>query len=552
MAFKIQLRRDLALRWADNNPVLLLGEFGYEYDTGYAKIGDGQSPWADLTYFVGGTGSRGDTLVSLIDTPAEYTGAEEYYLRVNKIGNGVEFVPIATINAEIDLRGATGYEPTDAGRYLRVKPDGTGFEWYTVTGGSGGGGAFLNISPTLTDASGYAAGTSFENVILDKMWDGLLYPEEQANYKLVYIAPYPGGTGSAYDVLEVGQFMDSSLNFGWENNNEILFKSSTVNIYDIDDSLQIGTNLDETSSPEFYAYASAITKTTKASHNWRWTGMDVNEVVFNKTYAVNWYYPIFTGRSSDATLTNAQIPALANRLPQADSAGNYTFSASDDYIYICLPEGGTDYDIKGMTVNGMPLELASATDGYVSLDSAGLPYDAVSSVNINSVITTYRVYRSKFKISGALTISVSSIELVTGLNLTGTIQPISETEIYPITDTKYGIDGLRNVDDLTAMYAIPQPRRKLGMLVGVGITGSVGSYYKFTNEPGTLNTTVSDWSRFNSAVVTYGSTGAPGIVGATGFNIEPGIRLTVDLVEAPTGVANYTIDIPELISGGTA
>ena len=58
MAYRIQFRRDTSTNWYNVNPILLQGEFGYETDTGYAKIGDGSTPWASLYYF-GGTGPTG-------------------------------------------------------------------------------------------------------------------------------------------------------------------------------------------------------------------------------------------------------------------------------------------------------------------------------------------------------------------------------------------------------------------------------------------------------------------------------------------------------------
>ena len=42
-----------AADWTSNNPILTLGEFGYETDTDDLKIGDGVTAWNDLSYFVG-------------------------------------------------------------------------------------------------------------------------------------------------------------------------------------------------------------------------------------------------------------------------------------------------------------------------------------------------------------------------------------------------------------------------------------------------------------------------------------------------------------------
>ena len=45
-----QLKRGTAERWRAQNPVLLQGEPGFEYDTGKLKIGDGFTPWSALEY----------------------------------------------------------------------------------------------------------------------------------------------------------------------------------------------------------------------------------------------------------------------------------------------------------------------------------------------------------------------------------------------------------------------------------------------------------------------------------------------------------------------
>lgn len=57
MATRIQLRRGTAEQWRQINPILAIGEAGFETDTGILRIGDGESPFTSLqpTYANGKT-----------------------------------------------------------------------------------------------------------------------------------------------------------------------------------------------------------------------------------------------------------------------------------------------------------------------------------------------------------------------------------------------------------------------------------------------------------------------------------------------------------------
>ena len=48
---RIKIRRDVSTQWTSVNPLLLIGEQGYETDTGKMKVGDGSSRWNSLPYF---------------------------------------------------------------------------------------------------------------------------------------------------------------------------------------------------------------------------------------------------------------------------------------------------------------------------------------------------------------------------------------------------------------------------------------------------------------------------------------------------------------------
>jgi hypothetical protein len=54
MTTRIKLRRDTAVNWDDENPVLALGEPGFDTTNDKLKIGDGQTAWQDLDYLAGG------------------------------------------------------------------------------------------------------------------------------------------------------------------------------------------------------------------------------------------------------------------------------------------------------------------------------------------------------------------------------------------------------------------------------------------------------------------------------------------------------------------
>lgn len=53
----IQVRRGTGADWTSKNPILLAGEFGLDTSNSGIKIGDGENPWNQLSYFAGSGGS---------------------------------------------------------------------------------------------------------------------------------------------------------------------------------------------------------------------------------------------------------------------------------------------------------------------------------------------------------------------------------------------------------------------------------------------------------------------------------------------------------------
>lgn len=46
----VQIASDTAANWTSNDPTLDQGEWGYETDTGFLKMGDGSTAWTSLDY----------------------------------------------------------------------------------------------------------------------------------------------------------------------------------------------------------------------------------------------------------------------------------------------------------------------------------------------------------------------------------------------------------------------------------------------------------------------------------------------------------------------
>ena len=79
----MQQRRGTAATWTAANPILGVGEIGYETDTNKFKIGDGSNRWANLTYFVDANSildgapellsSLNDLAAAIGDDPAFFT-----------------------------------------------------------------------------------------------------------------------------------------------------------------------------------------------------------------------------------------------------------------------------------------------------------------------------------------------------------------------------------------------------------------------------------------------------------------------------------------------
>lgn len=113
MSTKITLRRSTKSQWENINPTLSLGEFGYESDTGRAKIGNGLDPYLDLDYFLPAIDDEFNRLDALLlnsdaDEMLMYDITEQEYVKITRRnflkGDNVKmFATVVDIKAHIDF-----------------------------------------------------------------------------------------------------------------------------------------------------------------------------------------------------------------------------------------------------------------------------------------------------------------------------------------------------------------------------------------------------------------------------------------------------------------
>jgi hypothetical protein len=84
MATRMQQRRGTAAQWTASNPILNVGEIGYETDTNQFKIGDGTNHWDDLNYFYDAT-----TTAAGVNALLDIDGAPELLNTISELANAL-------------------------------------------------------------------------------------------------------------------------------------------------------------------------------------------------------------------------------------------------------------------------------------------------------------------------------------------------------------------------------------------------------------------------------------------------------------------------------
>lgn len=109
-------------------------------------------------------------------------------------------------------------------------------------------------------------------------------------------------------------------------------------------------------------------------------------------------FTLYWGRSTNTTLTGAQIQALSNSASASIIARTNSYAAGTGYLYFACPDSE---DPATMMVGAFALALAGSGEGYAST-SNGLTY---TTVTVGS--TLYRLYRTYNTLAGITSITIT-------------------------------------------------------------------------------------------------------------------------------------------------
>ena len=78
-SYRVLLRRDFTSCWTTNNPVLRLGELGFDLNVKWFKLGDGKTPWNDLPWAEGPSPwPFNDKSIPITETAVAFSDIDEW------------------------------------------------------------------------------------------------------------------------------------------------------------------------------------------------------------------------------------------------------------------------------------------------------------------------------------------------------------------------------------------------------------------------------------------------------------------------------------------
>lgn len=243
---------------------------------------------------------------------------------------------------------------------------------------------YTNTTPMPEALGGYDVGTTFNNVSIEDVLNGLLYPYQDPAFTSFVI------NGQAITV-EVGSSVSAGdYTFSWSSVNNPNIQTNSIEIKDETANVVLASNLDNDGS-ELITLVSSVSKTNASSNVWRISALDTQNNSFSRTFSINWRWRVYHGTSSSTTLDEAGVESLVTNSLSSNFTGNKTFAAGD-YKWMAYP-----------TTMGLKTSFFDQATGFaVAME----PAYTLAITNAYGITQDYYVHRTT-NAFGAITIGVS-------------------------------------------------------------------------------------------------------------------------------------------------
>lgn len=300
------------------------------------------------------------------------------------------------INDAVDYNGTT-YVLTSPSATVGTPPV-AGPDWDIIAAG-GMLATYTNLTPMPVALGGLPAGTTFNNRSIQSIFDGVFYPYQAPGFSSFSM------TGPAA-ILEVGTGISGSKTFTWATSNSANVQAGSVQI--LQGSTVIASGLNASGSTT--VTIPSITNNSPTSQTWTIKGTNTVSGTFQTTFTVTWQYKRYWGTSLSTTLDSTAIQALANSSLSSVSTGTFSFAAGG-FKYFVVPVPLTAPSSIKDAATLFPIDLVSDTgansNSNYNSSANGLNYAAVSVTNSLGVVTSYRVYRSRYELGSTMNFVVA-------------------------------------------------------------------------------------------------------------------------------------------------
>jgi len=263
------------------------------------------------------------------------------------------------------------------------------------------GDTYTNLAPsTAANLAGVPAGTIFDNLTFQDVFDMLFYP-----YQYPAFTSFNFGAPAYANVIEVGNsIVAGAQTFTFADTFAINVQANTIRIDDTTNAVNFLLNQPNASPTiaaalgvPFYPLTHGGGSPTDSTNVYTIQGQNTLGGFFSTTHTQHWWWRYYYGPSANAgPLVSADITGLATTGLGTSFSGNDAFAAGMTYKYITYP----------IVWNG-GVAATTFKDALTLLDVPMVAPYVVAVTNGFGVVQNYWVHRTWNIINAAITIIVS-------------------------------------------------------------------------------------------------------------------------------------------------